>query len=173
MKIMSVSASSTRQRPSQFPSRDTTCLSSVCLQSERRPDPATALSSLKNDCSLFFRLYIASQIRDGDLDDFFAHEKQACPPSLSQLDKLRTGNKSDLMGCLEDLVPAQKDAPNPAIQVSILDGVAIVNILLPGAAKTFSDYAKYMFSPYIMSQLQHVNRVDVVWDEYFPERLKA
>ena len=41
------------------------------------------MSSLKNDCSLFFRLYIASQIRNGDLDDFFQHENQACPPSLS------------------------------------------------------------------------------------------
>ena len=26
---------------------------------------------------------------------------------------------------------------------------------------------------YIMSQLQHVNRLDVVWDQYFPESLKA
>ena len=29
------------------------------------------VSSLKNDCSLFSRLYLASQIRNGDLDDFF------------------------------------------------------------------------------------------------------
>ncbi|KAJ8396338.1 hypothetical protein AAFF_G00019150 [Aldrovandia affinis] len=35
--------------------------------------------SLKNDCSLFSRLFIASQTRDGDLDEFFAHENQACP----------------------------------------------------------------------------------------------
>ncbi len=124
---------------------------------------------MKKDCSLFSRLYIASQIRDGGLDDFFEHEKQVCPPSLSQLGKLRTGTKSDLVGCLEDLVPNQEDAPNTAVQVSILDGVAIVNILLPGAAKTFSEYAKYVFSPYITSQLQHVNRVDIVWDEYFPK----
>ncbi len=128
---------------------------------------------MKNDCSLFSRMYIASQIRDGDLADFFEHEKQLCPPSLSQLGKLRTGTKSDLVGCLEDLVPNQEDAPNPAVQVSILDGVTIVNMLLPGAAKTFSDYAKYVFSPYITSQLQHVNRVDVVWDEYFPESVKV
>jgi hypothetical protein len=52
------------------------------------------LSSLKSDCSLFSRLYIASQIRDGNLDEFFEHENQACPPSLSQMGKLRTGTKS-------------------------------------------------------------------------------
>ncbi len=83
------------------------------------------------------------------------------------------GTKSDLVGCLEGLVPSQEDTPNPAVQVGILDGAAIVNMLLPGAAKTFSDYAKHVFSLYIKSQLQHVNRVDVVWDEYFPESLKA
>ena len=33
------------------------------------------VSSLKNDCSLFSRLFIASQIRDGDLDEFFAPSK--------------------------------------------------------------------------------------------------
>ena len=48
-----------------------------------------------------------------------------------------------------------------------------MNMLRPGVAKTFSDYAKQVFSPYIKSQLHHVNRVDVVWDEYFPESLKA
>ena len=46
-------------------------------------------------------------------------------------------------------------------------------MLRPGAAKKFSDYAKQVFTPYIMSQLQHVSRLDVVWDEYFPESLKA
>ena len=52
------------------------------------------LSSLKNDCSLFSRLYIASQIRDGDLEEFFEHENQACPPALSQMGKLRTGSQT-------------------------------------------------------------------------------
>ncbi len=43
----------------------------------------------------------------------------------------------------------------------------------PGAAKTFSDYVQQVFSPYIQSQLQRIRRVDVVWDEYLPESLKA
>ena len=48
------------------------------------------------------------------------------------------------------------------MQVSIIDGAAIVSTLRPGAARKFSDYANQVF---ILSQLQHVNRVDVVWDE--------
>ena len=30
-----------------------------------------------------------------------------------------------------------------------------------------------MFSPYIKSQLNHVRRLDIVWDDYFPDNLKA
>ena len=119
-------------------------------------------SSLKNDCSLFSRLHIASQIRSGDLDQFFQHENQAYPPALSQMVKLRTGTKSDLVGCLEDLVPTQDLSPTPVVQVILLDGAAIVNTLRPGFAKTFSDYASQVFLPYITSQLQHVNRLDIV-----------
>ena len=37
------------------------------------------LASLKNDCSLFSRLYVASQVRNGNLDEFFEHENQAYP----------------------------------------------------------------------------------------------
>ena len=40
------------------------------------------LKSLKQDCSLFSWLYIASQIRNGDLDEFFKYENQLYPPSL-------------------------------------------------------------------------------------------
>jgi hypothetical protein len=43
------------------------------------------LSTLKNNCSLFSKLYIASKIRNGGLDEFFQHENQACPPALSQM----------------------------------------------------------------------------------------
>ena len=71
------------------------------------------MSSLKNDCSLFSRLYIASQTRHGDLDAFFQHENQACPPSLSQMGGLRTGTKSELMPCLVKLVPVKEDLSTP------------------------------------------------------------
>ena len=90
---------------------------------------------------------------DGNIDGFFEHEKQACPPSLSHMGKLRTGTKSDLLGCLEDLVPSQGNSPSA--------GAAILNMLRPDAARKFSDYANQVL---ILSQLQHVNRMDVVWD---------
>ena len=45
---------------------------------------AKKLSVLKSDCTLFSRLYIANQNRDGDLDEFFKPENIPLPPSLSE-----------------------------------------------------------------------------------------
>ena len=56
---------------------------------------------------------------------------------------------------------------------TIIDGAAIVNMLQPDAARKFSDYTNQVFIPYILSQLQHVNRVDIMWDEYLLNSLKA
>ena len=75
--------------------------------------------------------------------------------------KLRSGTKSDLVGCLVDLAPTQMNAPNPTVQVMIIDGAAVVNMLRPGTAKTFSDYGKQVFSPYIKTQPHHVSRLDI------------
>ena len=77
------------------------------------------------------------------------------------------------MGCLEDLIPPRENAGSPAVEVIILDGTAIVNMLAPGTTKTFSEYATHVFLPYVMSQFQHASSVDVVFDEYLPDSLKA
>ena len=44
---------------------------------------------LKEDCSLFGRLYIACQTRDRNLDEFFSNENEPWPPSLSDQRQLR------------------------------------------------------------------------------------
>ena len=41
------------------------------------------LNTAKYNVSLFSRLFIACQTRKGDLENFFAHENQPNPPSLS------------------------------------------------------------------------------------------
>ena len=61
------------------------------------------VAALKEDHSLFGRLYIASQNCDGDLQNFFKHENQPWPPSFSQYGELCSGTKSDLLQCLEEL----------------------------------------------------------------------
>ena len=126
------------------------------------------LSSMKNDCSLFSRLFIAFQTRNGDLDEFFQDENQACPPSISYDGNLRLPQQksADLATCLQAVTTPQRLAPdNP--DAIIMDGAAIVNMVkLSIGDKTFEDYAANRFNPYITSQLQTTKRIDIVWDEY-------
>ena len=57
---------------------------------------------LQNNVALFGQLYISMQSRDGDLKEFFAHEIQSFPPSLSDFGKLHLpSTKSDILKCLE------------------------------------------------------------------------
>ena len=138
----------------------------------RTPSKATQMvASLKSDCALISRLYIACQTRDGDMDNFFKHENHAYPPSLSQLGKLRLGTKADLTDCLEKLSTSEGEAP--PVDAVILDGAAIINMLRPVGAKTFQDYATLVFLPYIKAQLANVSRVDIVWDVYRQDSLKT
>ena len=54
-----------------------------------------------------------------------------------------------------------------------LDEAAIVQMLKPGAAETF---AHQVFIPHrhiILEQFQHVSRLDLVWDSYVVDTLKA
>ena len=74
---------------------------------------------------------------------------------------------------MDDLVPSKEETTVPNIQVSIIDGSAIVNMLQPGSAQIFLDYAQQVFLPYIVAQLQHAGRVDIVWDQYFSDTLKG
>ena len=69
------------------------------------------LASVKNDRELFARQYISCQTRDGNLQEFFRHENQACPPLLSAGGNLFTGTKSDLITCLEEVSEAKTETP--------------------------------------------------------------
>ena len=105
------------------------------------------LAAVKSDCSLFLRLYIACQSRDGDLDQFFSHENQAAPPALLTGGKLRLAVKADLLYCLKS-DQAEITSP-PVVDATILDGAAIIQMLNPVAAKTFQEYVNKVFAPYI------------------------
>ena len=128
------------------------------------------LSSLRNDCALFSKLFIACQTQKGDLDEFFRHENQAWPPALSQNGGLREGSKSDLLECLESHSGSRKDGP--VTEVVILDGAAMVNYLKPKSSKTFDEYAKTVVNPSIQNCLRKASREDIIWDSYQDGSLK-
>ena len=101
------------------------------------------IASLKSNCSLFSRLYISCQVRDGDLEAFFSHENQSFPPALTQFGQLRSGTKSDLLHCLDKIIPGQAEAPS--VGMMLLDGATIVNMLKPGPSRTFQEYSQGVF----------------------------
>ena len=129
------------------------------------------VAALNDDCSLFSRLYIACQSREGDLQDFFRHENQPWPPSLSQHGKLKQGNKADLISCLQGSTEASADTPQ--VDAKIFDGAVVAQMLHPKTASTFKDYIQTVFLPYVQGQLQSAQRMDFVWDTYKPDSLKT
>ncbi|CAC5399644.1 unnamed protein product [Mytilus coruscus] len=72
---------------------------------------------------------------------------------------MRLGTKSDLLSkCLEPLTTTTDDVPE--VDVLVIDGAAIVNMLKPSTSRTFDDYADLKFCPYIRKHLETVARVD-------------
>ena len=130
------------------------------------------ISMLQNNVALFARLYIAMQSRGSDLKEFFSHEIQPFPPSLSELGKIRLPSaKSDLLKCLPSLND-RSSHENLSFDCRILDGAVIVHSLRPSGAVTFKDYAQDVFIPHLQYHLQQCQRLDIVWDTYLPESLK-
>ncbi|KAL7373698.1 hypothetical protein ABVT39_012891 [Epinephelus coioides] len=116
-------------------------------------------------------LYVSCQTHDGNLDQFFSHENQEAPPSLSQGGKIRLGTKADLLHCMMTDDTDSKRAP--VVDAVFLDGAAVFQMLNPGTAKTFQDYADSVFVPYAKSQLEKTRCLDIIWDVYIPDSLKG
>ena len=103
--------------------------------------------------------------------NFFSNEIQGVPPAISCGGKPRIGTKADLLHCFESCV-ASKPQSTPEVDAIILDGAVVIYTLHPGTAKTFQEYADFVFGPYISSQIDKTSCVDVVWDVYLPDSLK-
>ena len=135
---------------------------------------ANQVSTLKQNCSLFAQLYVSCQVREGDLDNFFSHENQNFPPSISQQGMLRSCQKSELLTCVENLITTPQQLEAPKVQVKLIDGAALVNIMKPLPNSTFKQYVSNKITKYIVSQLHDdVSRIDVIWDEYIIDSLKS
>ena len=95
---------------------------------------------LQNNVSLFGQL----------LTEFFAHEIQSFPPSLSDFGKLHLPNtKSGLLQCLEQ--PGKSEPPS-TYDCKVMDGDVIVHFLPTASVSTFHEYADIVFIPYLEKQ---------------------
>ncbi len=120
------------------------------------------IAVLKSNLNLFAQLYVALQICDGDMREFFGHEVQSFPPAIS----------SDLLKCIQPDINCENADPPTQFDCKVLDGAVIVHSLPTIEASTFNDYAEKVFILHIQCQLHQNKRVDIVWDTYVPDSLK-
>jgi len=141
----------------------------ITIYTKTKKKPASIqgfkIKLLRNDLKIFTQLYVVIQHRNGNMEEFFRHETCPFPPSLTNFENLKIGKKSDLVKFL------QFDGnPEPQYCCKVIDGAVILHALKPKGAKTFSDYANQVFIPYIKQQ--RCQRVDIVWDTYYPDSIK-
>lgn len=63
-------------------------------------------------------------------------------------------------------------ANTPSVEVTVMDGAALVHFIPIGESKTFAEYAKDIFIPRVFLELEKTQRVDLVWDVYLKDSLK-
>lgn len=125
---------------------------------------------LKYDCQLFSRLFISCQNRQCDLQEFFRHENQSAPPSISDAGKLHLCQKSQLIEIFQKLVTVQDKEPEA--DAIIIDGSSLTNSLPPRKSKTFDEYATEDIVNKVEKYGTKFKRVDVVFDVYKKSSLK-
>ena len=85
---------------------------------------------------------------------------------------MRCGTKKDLILCIEDQI-IQGSVNRPDVQMIMLDGAAIINMIMPGTSDSLNDYISAIMV-YIRSQFSgEVVQVDVVFETYRKASLKA
>ena len=72
---------------------------------------------------------------------------------------------------MDKLIQPTTDDPIPTVVV--IDGAVLVQMLKPGASRTFLEYSEQIFVPYLSHWLDKVQRLDIVWDVYLPGSLKT
>lgn len=85
---------------------------------------------------------------------------------------MRTGDKSDLSHGLEELIEIRGE-PDTCDTI-IVDGPAIIHALRP-KGQTLKSYAEQQLTPLFLNLAAklHGSRLDVSWDLYFPDSIKA
>ena len=129
---------------------------------------------LKLHVRLFSQLYISTQIRGADMNEFFSHETLKCPPSLSKNGELRSGNKADLVKCIDLLPNGKPQNEIPSVPAAVLEGSVLVNQTKPVKEQSFKKYCSDLFSKQVRRYMTEYKseRIDLVFDTYKIKSLK-
>ena len=116
---------------------------------------------------LVTQLFLSLQSRpDDNMADFFRFENQREPPSLTDRGSLRAGKKSDILQCI-GATTGRVGAAQQATVV-VLDMAAIIHMVRPTRAKTFSEYVTFPIVPFMESQVTNdTQRMDAEWNSGF------
>ena len=80
-------------------------------------------------------MYISTQTRSGNINEFFRHETLSNPPTLSKNTEMCSGDKSQLAKFLDQLSNNQVQIPK--VLAGALKGSVLVNMLKPKKNQTF------------------------------------
>ena len=133
------------------------------------------VGQLKIHVRLFLQMYISTQIRGGNMEEFFSHETLQYPPALASSGRIRSGNKSDLVKCIQPLSYTETVSNQPKVPAAVLEGSVLVNLANPNKNQSFKDHATDVFYPQIRKQMNEYSalQVDIVFDTYKDQSLKG
>ena len=141
----------------------------------RRKQPAL-VKEMKDQAQLFSKLYIATQVRDAYMGEFFKNETLSYPPSLSKHGLIRSGDKAELLPFLKNSIGEADDLSGvPVVEAVVLEMSVVVNQLKPDHGSSFSSYAVDKVFSYVKRYQQKASalRIDVCYDTYIEKSLKG
>jgi len=125
-------------------------------------------------------VHIATQSRDGDIHEFFAHESQKLPPLLAENEeKIYHSRKSKVLDCLHKEIEGRLSSMDFQESLThfdsvVIDGGALIHSLIPRAgAVTFENYLTKHFLKHLQMELRKTQRLDIVWDTYWESSIKG
>ena len=107
------------------------------------------------------------------MDEFFSHETLSQPPALSKNKEMRSGDKSQLVKCLDQLSNNQLQVPK--VLVGVFERSVLVSVLKPKKNQTFERYCINIVQPEIQKYVTEYNaqRMDNVFLTYKKDSLKS
>ena len=122
--------------------------------------------------TLITKLFLSLQsLPDAQMKKFFRFENQWEPPCLADRRSFQSGTKSDILECIK--TPICQAVPAKLATVVVLDMAAVVHMVRPTKATTFTEYVTKHMMPYLESQITPtVARIDTIWDNYPEDSLK-
>ena len=111
-------------------------------------------------------------MRSSNLNTFFRHKPDGKPYSLSSNGKLCHGSKSDILNVIQNMV--RTTDTRPLASNLVIDRPALVQMIRPTSTiKTFEEYINKSLCHYILNKAKFYDRIDIVFDVYLQNSLKA